>query len=102
VLAARRHLERRAMMVDKSDRFHPDPDKVRRAELCREPPGRERVRVTVEYVSGEVSRRKGGSVHERDARTERRAVGPTVKPRLATREAQSHTGRPWRRRVLGG
>ena len=34
-------------MVDKSDRFHPDPDKVRRAELCREPPGRERVRVTL-------------------------------------------------------
>ena len=42
-------------MVDKSDRFHLDPDKVRKVELCHQPPGgRERVRVTVEYVSGEV------------------------------------------------
>jgi hypothetical protein len=41
-------------MVDKSDRFHLDPDKVRRVELCHQPPGRERVRVTVEYVTGEV------------------------------------------------
>ena len=42
-------------MVDKSDRFHLDPEKVRKVELCHQPPGgRERVRVTVEYVSGEV------------------------------------------------
>jgi hypothetical protein len=42
-------------MVDKSDKFHLDPDKVRKVELCHQPPGgRERVRVTVEYVSGEV------------------------------------------------
>ena len=42
-------------MVDKSDRFHLDPDKVRKVELCHHPPGgRERVRATVEYVSGEV------------------------------------------------
>ncbi len=41
-------------MVDNSDRFHVDPDKVRKVELCHQPPGRERVRVTVEYVSGEV------------------------------------------------
>jgi hypothetical protein len=42
-------------MIDKSDRFHLDPDKVRKVELCHQPPGgRERVRVTVEYVSGEV------------------------------------------------
>jgi hypothetical protein len=41
-------------MVDNSDRFYLDPDKVRKVELCHEPPGRERVRVTVEYRSGEV------------------------------------------------
>ncbi len=41
-------------MVDKSDRSHLDPDEVRKVELCHEPPGRERVRVTLEYVSGEV------------------------------------------------
>ena len=42
-------------MIDKSDRFHLDPEKVRKVELCHQPPGgRERVRVTVEYVSGEV------------------------------------------------
>ena len=42
-------------MVDKSDRFHLDPEKVRKVELCHQPPGgRERVRVTVEYVSSEV------------------------------------------------
>ena len=42
-------------MVDKSDGFHLDPDKVRKVELCHQPPGsRERVRATVEYVSGEV------------------------------------------------
>jgi hypothetical protein len=43
------------MVDNKSDRFHLDPDKVRKVELCHQPPGgRERVRVTVEYVSGEV------------------------------------------------
>ena len=41
-------------MVDISDRFYLDPDKVRKVELCHEPPSHERVRVTVEYVSGEV------------------------------------------------
>jgi hypothetical protein len=30
------------------------PDKVRKMELCHEPPGRERVRVTIEYVTSEV------------------------------------------------
>jgi hypothetical protein len=37
-----------------SDRVHLEPDKVRKVELCHQPPGRGRVRVTVEYVSGEV------------------------------------------------
>ena len=41
-------------MSNKSHRFHLDPDKVRKVELCHQPPGRARVRVTVEYVSGEV------------------------------------------------
>jgi len=41
-------------MSDSSDAFHLDPDKVRKVELCHEPPGREHVRVTVEYVSDEV------------------------------------------------
>ena len=41
-------------MIDRSDRFHLDPDKVHKVELLHQPPGRERVRVTVEYVSGEV------------------------------------------------
>ena len=41
-------------MVDNSDRFYLDPDNVRKAELCHEPPSRERVRVTIEYASGEV------------------------------------------------
>ena len=42
-------------MVDNSDRFHLDPEKVRKVELCHQPPGgREHVRVTVEYMSGEV------------------------------------------------
>ena len=41
-------------MVEKSDRFHLDPDKVRKVELLHQPPGRVRVRVTIEYVSGEV------------------------------------------------
>jgi hypothetical protein len=35
---------------EKSHKVHVDPDKVRKVELF----GRERVRVTVEYVSGEV------------------------------------------------
>jgi hypothetical protein len=39
---------------NKANRSHLDPDKVRNVELCHQPPGRERVRVTVEYVSGEV------------------------------------------------
>ena len=43
------------MIDNKSDKFHVDPDKVRKVELCHQPPGgREHVRVTVEYVSGEV------------------------------------------------
>ena len=41
-------------MSDKSHRFHLDPDKVRKVELCHQPPGRDSVRVAVEYVSGEV------------------------------------------------
>jgi hypothetical protein len=39
---------------DESHKVHLDPDEVRKVELCHQPPGRERVRVTVEYVSGEV------------------------------------------------
>ena len=31
-----------------------DPDKVRRVEFFHEPPGRQHVRVTVEYVTGEL------------------------------------------------
>jgi hypothetical protein len=42
------------MMVDKADRFYLDPDNVRKVELSHEPPSREVVRVTVEYVTGEV------------------------------------------------
>jgi len=41
-------------MVDISDRFYLDPDKVRKVELLHEPPSRERVRVTVEYRTGEL------------------------------------------------
>jgi hypothetical protein len=41
-------------MPDGSDRFHRDPDKVRKVEFFHQPPGREYVRVTVEYVSGEM------------------------------------------------
>jgi hypothetical protein len=42
-------------MTDKPDRYYMDPDNVRKVELCHQPPGgRERMRVTVEYVSGEV------------------------------------------------
>ena len=45
---------RRQSLSDKGDRFYLDPDKVRKVELLHQPPGRVRVRVTVEYVSGEV------------------------------------------------
>jgi hypothetical protein len=45
---------RRKRMVDKSDRFYLDPDQVRKVELLHEPPSRERVRVTIEYMTGEV------------------------------------------------
>jgi hypothetical protein len=41
-------------LSDKGDRSYLDPDKVRKVEISHEPPTRERVRVTVEYVSGEV------------------------------------------------
>ena len=41
-------------MVDKSDRFYLDPDNVRKVELLHEPPSRERVRVTIEYRTGEL------------------------------------------------
>ncbi len=46
-------LQRGEMIVDKSDRFYLDPDQVRKVELVHQPPGREDVRVTVEYVTGE-------------------------------------------------
>jgi len=39
-------------MTNESDRFYGDPDNVRKVELLHEPPGREHVRVTVEYVRG--------------------------------------------------
>jgi hypothetical protein len=42
------------MMVNKLDRFYLDPDKVRKVELVHEPPSREDVRVTVEYMTGEL------------------------------------------------
>jgi hypothetical protein len=42
-------------MSDKADVVsHLDPDKVRKVELFHQPPGRERVRVTAEYITGEV------------------------------------------------
>jgi hypothetical protein len=43
-------------MSDKADMSYLDPEKVRKVELCYQPqpPGRELVRVTVEYVSSEV------------------------------------------------
>jgi hypothetical protein len=41
-------------LSDKGDRFYLDPDTVRKVELCHEPPGRERVRVTVEYATSEI------------------------------------------------
>jgi len=42
------------MMVVKPDRFYLDPDNVRKLELVHQPPSHEDVRVTVEYVTGEV------------------------------------------------
>jgi hypothetical protein len=47
-------IQRGEMMVDNSDRFYLDPDNVRKVELYHEPLSRERVRVTVEYATGEV------------------------------------------------
>jgi hypothetical protein len=44
----------RGAVSDRSDAFHRNPDKVRKVEFFHQPPGREHVRVTVEYVSGEV------------------------------------------------
>jgi hypothetical protein len=41
-------------MVDTSDRFCLDPDQVRKVELFHEPPSREHVGVTIEYVTGEI------------------------------------------------
>ena len=41
-------------MSDESDTFHRNPDKVRKVEFFHQPPGRENIRVTVEYVGGEV------------------------------------------------
>jgi hypothetical protein len=41
-------------MVEMFDRFYLDPNKVRKVELCHEPPSHERVRVTVEYTTGEM------------------------------------------------
>ena len=41
-------------MSNKSDMGHLDPDNVRKVELCHQPPSREDVCVTVEYVSSEV------------------------------------------------
>ena len=41
-------------MVDNSDRFYLDPDKVRKVELSYEPRSRERVHVTVVYMTGEI------------------------------------------------
>jgi hypothetical protein len=41
-------------MIDESDRFYLDPNNVRKVELVHQPTSREDVRVTVEYVTGEV------------------------------------------------
>jgi hypothetical protein len=41
-------------MPDEPDRFYLDADNVRKVEFFHQPPGREHVRVTIEYVSGEV------------------------------------------------
>jgi hypothetical protein len=47
-------MAKRGVVSDGSDTFHRDPDKVRKVEFFHQPPGRENVRVTVEYVDGEV------------------------------------------------
>ena len=47
-------IQRGEMMVDKPDRFYLNPEKVRQVELIHQPPSREDVRVTVEYMTGEV------------------------------------------------
>jgi hypothetical protein len=36
------------------DSFHLDPNQVRKVEILHQPPGREHVRVTVEYATGEM------------------------------------------------
>jgi hypothetical protein len=41
-------------MIDESDRFYLDPNNVRKVELVHQPTSREDVRVTIEYVTGEV------------------------------------------------
>jgi hypothetical protein len=41
-----------AILSDQGDRSNLDPDKVRTVELSHQPPGRERVRVTVESRTG--------------------------------------------------
>jgi hypothetical protein len=41
-----------AILSDKGDRSNLDPDKIRRVELSHQPPGRERVRVTVVSTTG--------------------------------------------------
>jgi hypothetical protein len=41
-------------LSDKGDRSNPDPDKVRTVELSHQPPGRERMRVTVVSTTGHV------------------------------------------------
>jgi hypothetical protein len=45
---------KREDVPDESDRFYLDADNVRKVGFFHQPPGREHVRVTVEYVSGEV------------------------------------------------
>ena len=45
---------KREAVSDGSDTFHRNPDKVRKVEFFHQPPGRENVRVTIEYVSDEV------------------------------------------------
>ena len=37
-----------------ANNFYSDPDQVRKLEILHQPPGREHVRVTVEYATGEV------------------------------------------------
>ncbi len=37
-----------------ADRFYLDPDSVREVRMIHQPPGREHVNVTVEYVTSEV------------------------------------------------